>query len=324
MNRRALLVALGATPILLTRPTLAQTTNRARRVGLLILGVEDAVGRPLVTTFRERLQQLGWLVDQSLQIDVRWAGNDIRGTAAELVRSEPNVIVVQGTQGTEAVLLETRRIATVFVQVTDPAAAGFVASLSRPGGNVTGVANVASSIAGDRLRVLKDISPGVTRVLLIHDRNYPTPPGLLRATETAAGPLGLELIASGARDADELAHQIRDLASASNGGLVVLPSPFTVTHSQRIIELAAQHRLPAIYPLPNFPAAGGLISYGVNTPALWQEAATYVDRILRGANPGELPVHEPSVDIVVNQKTAKALGFIIPRRLLDRASKVID
>jgi len=226
--------------------------------------------------------------------------------------------------GIEAVFLETRTIPTVFVQVTDPAAAGFVASLSRPGGNVTGVANVASSIAGDRLRVLKDIAPDIVRVLLVHDRNYPTPPGLLRATESAATILGLELAASGARYANELENQIRDLARASNGGLVVLPSPFTGTHSERIIALAARHRLPAIYPKPNYAVAGGLISYGVNTSAMWQEAATYVDRVLRGARTGDLPVHETSVDIVVNLKTARALGLTIPPELLARAVKVIE
>ena len=214
-------------------------------------------------------------------------------------------------------LQETRTIPTVFVQITDPAATGFVASLARPGGNTTGVANFPASIAGDRVQVLKEIEPLIARVLLVHDSNCATPPALLRAAEAAATSLGLELSASGVSDADELENQIRDFARASNGGLVVFPSPFTVAQSQRIIGLAAQHHLPAIYPLPNFAVAGGLISYGVNTPALWQEAATYVDRVLRGANPADLPVHEPtSVDIVVNLKTAKALGLTIPPGLL--------
>jgi putative ABC transport system substrate-binding protein len=291
---------------------------------MLLLGVEDAVTRALVEAFRGRIEQLGWVVGRSLQLGVCWAADDVRKCAAELVRSAPDVIVVQGTLGTEAVLLETRTIPTVFVQVTDPAAAGFVASLSRPGGNVTGIANAASSIAGDRLHVLKDIAPDVAHVLLIHDRNYPTPPGLLRAAEAAAVTLGLQLAASGAGDAAELEDQIHNLARASNGGLVVLPSPLTGANGQFIIGLAARHHLPAIYPLPNYAAAGGMISYGVNTPVLWREAATYVDRILRGANAGELPVHEPGVDIVVNLKTAKALGFVIPPALLTRATEVIE
>jgi ABC-type uncharacterized transport system substrate-binding protein len=328
MIRRHFLAGLGGALIFSPALVTAQPTERIRRVGALVLGDDNATGQSLVAAFRERLEQLGWLVGCNIQIDVRWAGDDARATrsyAAELVRAAPDVILAHGTAGITAVLQETRTIPTVFVQVTDPAAAGFVASLLRPGGHVTGVANFGSSIAGDRLRALRELAPHIARALLVHDRNYPTPPGLLRAVETAATSLSIELTGTGARDGDELEAQIRDFSYASNGGLVVFPSPFTSTHRQRIIALAARHRLPAVYPLASYAEAGGLISYGVNTPAMWQEAGSYVHRLLRGENPGELPVREPrQADIVVNLRTAKALGLTMPPTLLTRASKVID
>jgi putative ABC transport system substrate-binding protein len=325
MNRREVLAALGGVPIFCAHPAIAQSPDRARRVGVVNLGVESTAQRSLLKTFVGRLEQLGWVLDRSLQVDVRWAGDDAARTAAELVRSGPDVVVAQGIEGLRAVLQETRTIPTVFVQITDPAAAGFVTSLTRPGGNTTGVANFPASISGDRVQVLKEIDPRLARILLVHDRNYATPPALLRAAEAAATSLGLGLSASGAGDADELENQIHEFARERNGGLVVFPSPFTVAQSQRIIGLAAQLNLPAIYPLPNFAVAGGLISYGVNTPALWQEAATYVDRILRGANPADLPVHVPtSVDIVANLKTARAMGLTIPPALLARGAKMIE
>ena len=329
MNRRTFLAMVGGASIASSSDAGSQPTERPRRVGALVLGADNPAGQSLVAMFRKRLEQLGWIVGRNLEIEVRWAGDDsrmARSHAAELVRAAPDVILAHGTAGIRAVLQETRVVPTVFVQVTDPVAGGFVASLSRPGGNVTGVANSGSSIAGDRLRALKDIAPHVARVLLVYDRNYPVPPGLLHATESTATALGVELVGADARDGDELEAQIRDFARRSNGGLIVLfPSPFTSTHRQRIIALAAAHRLPTVYPLASYAEAGGLIAYGVNTPAMWQEAASYVDRLLRGENPGELPVQEPKqVEIVVNLVTAKALGLTIPPAFLTRASKVIQ
>ncbi|HET8576257.1 MAG TPA: ABC transporter substrate-binding protein [Methylomirabilota bacterium] len=328
MNRRNFLAILGAASLLSPVVATAQPTVRTRRVAALVLTADNALGRSLVAAFRERLEGLGWIVGRNLQIDVRWVGDDGRMTssyAAEIVRTAPDVILAHGTAGITAVLQETHTIPTVFVQVTDPVASGFVTTLLRPGGNVTGVANFGPSIAGDRLRALKGIAPQLVRALLVHDRNYPTPPGLLRATELAATSLGVELVGTGARDVDEMKGQIRDFAPGPNGGLVVFPNPLARTHSQRIIALAAVHRLPAVYPLALYAEAGGLISYGVNTLATWQEAGSYVDRILRGANAGELPVQEPTqVDIVINLRTAKSLGLSIPPTLLAQARKVID
>lgn len=232
---------------------------------------------------------------------------------------------MQGTEGIAAVIQQTRSIPTIFVHVTDPVEAGFVSSISRPGGNVTGVANFPPSIAGDRVRMLKEFAPGISRLFLVHDLNYPTPPGLLRATEAAAKALGLEFIGSGVRDENELDKEVREFAQVASGALVVFPSPFTVAHAQRIVALAAQNRLPAVYPLPSFAVAGGLVSYGVNTPAMWQEAASYTDKVLRGAAPAELPVHVPQEpDIAINLKTADALGLTIPTALRARASRVIE
>jgi putative tryptophan/tyrosine transport system substrate-binding protein len=329
MNRRTFLAIVGGVSIVSTTDAGSQPAERARRVGALVLGADNTGGQSLVAMFRERLEQLGWIVGRNIQIEVRWAGNDgrmARSYAAELVRAAPDVLLAHGTAGITAVLQETRTIPTVFVQVTDPVAGGFVASLSRPGGNVTGIANFGSSIAGERLRALKDIAPNLARVLLLYDRDYPVPPGLFRATELTATSLGVELAGAGARDGEELEAQVRDFARGANGGLMILvPSPFTGTHRQRIIALAAVHRLPAVYPLASFAEAGGLIAYGVNTPAMWQEAGSYVDRLLRGENPGELPVQEPKqVDIVVNLMTAKALGLTIPPAFLNRASKLIQ
>jgi putative ABC transport system substrate-binding protein len=328
MNRRCFLVAFGGASVLSVPVAAAQPTERIRRIGALVLGADNAEGQSLVAAFRERLEQRGWAVGRNIQIDVRWAGDDgrmARSHAAAIVQAAPDVILAHGTAGIAAVLQETRTIPTVFVQVTDPVAGGFVTSLSRPGGNVTGVANFGSSVAGDRLHILKDIAPYVGRALLVYDRNYPTPPGLLRATELAASSLGVELTGPGARDGDELETQIREFARASKGGLVVFPSPFISTQRPRIIALAALHRLPAVYPLASYAEAGGLISCGVNTPAMWREAGSHVDRLLRGENPGEVPVQEPTqLDIVLNLRTAQALGLTIPRALLTRATRVIQ
>jgi putative ABC transport system substrate-binding protein len=331
MNRQAFLSALGAFGFGLAAACTAraQPVDRARRVGLLLLGTGDAPSLALLSVFRERLQRVGWTTDRQLQIDHRWAGEDARGVAIALVRSAPDVVVAQGTVGIHAVLeamrLESRTIPTVFVQLADPVGAKVVTSLERPGGHVTGVANFPASINGDRVRVLKDIAPHLGRVLLVHDRNYPTPPAFVRAVETAAASLALDLRDAGARDADELEQRIREGARGPGAGLVVFPSPFTVAQAERIAALAAELRLPAIYPLPEYAAAGGLLAYGVDTPAMWQETAHLVDHILRGADPATLPVHVPtSVHIVVNARAAKALGLALPPALLVRAAKVID
>lgn len=331
MNRQAFLVALGAFGFGFAAACAvrAEPVDRVRRVGLLLLGTGDAPSQALLSMFRERLQRVGWSIERQLQMDVRWVGQDARGAASALVRSAPDVVVAQGTVGIHAALdamkQENRTIPTVFVQLADPVAAKVVSSLERPGGHVTGVANFPASINGDRVRVLKDIAPHLGRVLLVHDRNYPTPPAFLRAVQAAAASLALDLRDAGARDADELEQQIREGARGHSAGLVVLPSPFTVAQAERITRLAAQLRLPAIYPLPEYVAAGGLLAYGVDTPGMWQEAARLVDLVLRGADPATLPVHVPtSVHIVVNAKAAQALGLALPPALLAQAAKVVE
>jgi putative ABC transport system substrate-binding protein len=331
MNRQAFLSALGAIGLGLAAAgsARAQPVDRARRVGLLLLGTGDAPSQALVSVFRERLQRRGWTAERQLQIDVHWAGGDAGRADGELVRSAPDVVVAQGTVGIHAALeamkVGQRTIPTVFVQLADPVAAKVVTSLERPGGHVTGVANFPASINGDRVRVLKDIAPQLGRVLLVHDRGYPTPPAFARAVEAAAASLALELRDAGARDAAELEERIREGARGHSAGLVVFPSPFTVAQAERIAGLAAELRLPAIYPLPEYAAAGGLIAYGVDTPGMWEETARLVDDLLRGADPATMPVHVPtSVHIVVNARAAKALGLALPQALLARAAKGIE
>ena len=331
MKRQAFLSALGSIGLGLAAAgrARAQPVDRVGRVGLLLLGTGDGPSQALLSVFREHLQRLGWTAERQLRIDVHWAGGDAGRSAGDLVRSAPDVVVAQGTVGIHAVLevmkLDKRTIPTVFVQLADPVAAKVVTSLERPGGHVTGVANFPASINGDRVHVLKGIAPHLDRVLLVHDRSYPTPPAFARAVETAAASLALEVRDAGARDAGELELLIREGARGHNAGLVVFPSPFTVAQAERIAALAAELRLPAVYPLPEYAAAGGLIAYGVDTSGMWKDAARLVDDILRGADPATLPVQVPtSVHIVVNARAAKALGLALPQLLLARAAKVIE
>jgi putative ABC transport system substrate-binding protein len=207
--------------------------------------------------------------------------------------------------------------------VTDPVAEGYVQSLSRPGGNVTGIANPGSAISGDRLRALKEIAPKMTRAMVIHDAKYQTPPGLLRAAEAEAVSLKIGLTLSGVRDVEDMERQIGEFARQGNGGLVVIQNPFFGRHKDRIVALSDIHRLPAMYPFAEFVEAGGLISYGVNVSEMWREAASYVNKILRGTDPGILSVQEAKPQIAINLKAAKSLGLTVPKTLLGRASKVI-
>ncbi len=236
------------------------------------------------------------------------------------------MILSQGTISLRA-LVERKITAApiVFVQVTDPVGERFVESLARPGGNITGFANFGSAVARDRLRFLKNVVPGVTRVMVVRDAAYPTPPGLIRDTELEAQSLGIELHAVGMKDVGELDSTISGFGHVPNGALVVLSDPFTGIQMSRIIRLAEQHRLPAIYSLAAYADAGGLLSYGVNLPVMWRGAAEYIDRILRGAKPNDLTVQQPAdPEIVVNMKTATTLGLTLPAAVLGRATRIIQ
>jgi putative ABC transport system substrate-binding protein len=325
MDRRGF-ITLGGTAVLATVLTRAQ--SRTQRVAVL-LTVDSPAGRSSLAAFQERLGQLGWNVGRNVQIDPYWAGVDgdrMRAYVAELVRTNPDVILSTGTIGMTALVeQEITAIPIVFVQVTDPIAAGFVSSLTRPNANVTGFANFGSSVGADRLRLLRDLAPALRRVMIIYDASYPTPPGLIRSTENEAETLGIELQEGGVHDVNQLERDVSQFGRASNGGLVVLADPFTGTQIDRIVRLADNYRLPAVYALSSFAEAGGLLSYGVNVVLMWREAASYVDRILRGTKPTELPVQEPTEpEIVVNLKTAKALGLTLPSGVLSRASRLIQ
>ena len=325
MDRRAFIALAGLT-VLATALTRAQA--RIPRVGVL-LTVDSPAGRSSLAAFQERLGQLGWNVGRNLQIHSYWAGVDgdqTRAYVRELVRTNPDVILSTGTIGMTALVEQkVTAIPIVFVQVTDPVAAGFVRSLARPEANVTGFANFGSRVGADRLRLLRDIAPALTRVMLVYDASYPTPPGLVRSTETEASTLGIELQAAGVHDANHLERDISQFGRTSNSGLVVLADPFTGAHVDRIVRLAADYQLPSVYALASVAEAGGLLSYGVNVRVMWRDAASDVDRILRGTRLTDLPVQEPTEpEIVVNLKTAKVLGLTLPPAVLRRAGRLIQ
>jgi ABC-type uncharacterized transport system substrate-binding protein len=326
MNRRGFIMVLGGAAIPSITARVSHAADRVRRIGVLHLLTDDATGRSALTQFQDRLRKLGWTVGRNALIDARRASDDIKraeANAAELVQTAPDVILAHGTVSLKAVLQATRSIPIVFVQVTDPVAEGYVQSLSRPGGNVTGIANPGSAISGARLRALKEIAPQITRAMVIHDANYRTPPGLLRAAEGEAAPLKIDLTMSGVRDAEDMERQIGEFSKRGNGGLVVIQNPFFASHKDRIIALAELHHLPAVYPFASFVEAGGLMSYGVNIGEMWREAASYVNKILRGADPGKLLVQEAKPELVINARTTKMLGLKLPTTLLGISGKVI-
>jgi putative ABC transport system substrate-binding protein len=295
----------------------AQQADRVRRVGLLLPTSESNPEiRALLTAFKQRLQNLGWIDGRNVQYDYRFVGEStehIRTGAKELVAVAPDVIVGYTGPGLAALLRETRAIPIVFVAVSDPVESGFVTSPARPGGNVTGFHNFENAIGGKWLEVLKEIAPGVRRVAVVHNPDITANVAFLHAAEAAPTSLGMTVTAAGVRDAADIESALTAFAREPNGGLIVTPSPTTITKPELIISLAARLGLPAIYPYRNFPTNGGLVSYGFDPAERWQGAASYVDRILHGANPGKLTVQAPTkFKLVINLKTAKALGLTIP------------
>ena len=306
----------------------AQAPASAMRRVAALLTIDSAAGRASLAAFQQRLLQLGWADGRNIRIDLYFGGADGAATPKHVTaisRSKPDVIFAVGTVGITALMAQKVTTPIVFVQVTDPVAARVVRGVERPGANITGFANFGSTVGRDRLRLLKSVAPQTARALLVYDAAYPTPAGLIRSTEAEAQALGIELGAAGMRTEGELEAAIGALGGATNGALVVLSDPFTGANVGRIIRLAERHRLPAIYALAAFADAGGLISYGVNIPVMWQGAASYVDRILRGEKPGDLPVQEPAdPEIVVNLATAKSLGLVLPSAVINRATRILQ
>jgi putative ABC transport system substrate-binding protein len=300
-----------------------------RRIGLLNPFAEsDPEVQANVATFRQALQKLGWTDGRKVRIDFRWGGADagrIRAHAKELVDLNPDVILVITALALQPLLQETRSIPIVFTQIADPVGAGLVASLARPGGNITGFTVAEYSMSGKLLEVLKEVAPQVTRVAVILHPDQIPQAGMLRVIEAAAPSFRVQVMAGGARDVAELERAIDQFAREPNAGLIVLPNPVTLGNRKLIIAMAARHRLPAAYTYRYLVAEGGLISYGIDLSDQYRQAASYVDRILRGEKPADLPVQQPTkFERAVNLKTAKALGLDAPATLLGRADEVIE
>jgi putative ABC transport system substrate-binding protein len=305
--------------------------ERMRRIGMLMAHAEsDPEFKAYVGAFREGLQKLGWTEGRNIRIEARWGALDDaesrKHSAQELVALQPDVILAQNTPPTASMLQQTRSIPIVFVIVADPVGSGFVQSLARPGGNATGFTVMEPTITGKWLELLKEISPRVRRAaFLFNPATAPYADTYLRPYKIAAASLGLDAIAAPVHDIPELESVIAAQARGSNGSLIVMPDGFLNVHRADIISLAARYRVPAIYPWRFFPELGGLMSYGSEQRELFRLAATYVDRILRGAKPSELPVQAPvKFELVINLKTAKTLGLDVPLQLQQRADDVIE
>jgi putative tryptophan/tyrosine transport system substrate-binding protein len=307
----------------------AQRPDQLRRIGFVASTAEsDPEEKLLVAAFRKGLEELGWTDGRNVQIDYRFGRGDallMPKLAKELVELRPEVIVAASTVAATAVRQQTLSIPIVFVQVPDPVAAGFVTNLARPEGNITGFTNFEFSIGGKWLEVIKEYAPGVSRVAVVFDPANPSWAAYLRTIEAAAPSFSVHLTPAGVRDAAEIETSITAFAREPNGALVVLPGPAITRHRGPIIAIAARHRLPAIYPYRLFVTNGGLMSYGGDVADLYNQAASYVDRVLKGAKPADLPVQLPTkFELVINLKTAKALGLTVPPTLLARAGEVIE
>jgi putative ABC transport system substrate-binding protein len=328
MRRRAFLTLLGgaaAWPL----AARAQQSERIRRIGVLTVFAErDLEAKAWLTAFQDGLQQLGWMQGRNLSIDYRWADDDpdrLRTYAAELVRMAPDVLFAGASPALAALHQQTRSLPIVFVQVSDPVKLGFVANIARPGGNITGFTNFEHAIGGKWLELIRDTAPDAMRVLVIFEPDLPAQLAYLQAIEAAAPTFRVELVRAAVRNAAETERAIDAFAQEPKGALIVAPSALGIGHRDLIVALAARHHLPAIYPYPLFARSGGFISYGVDSADLYRRAASYVDRILKGAKPGDLPVQLPTkFELVVNLKTAKALGLTIPEPFLQHADEVIE
>jgi putative ABC transport system substrate-binding protein len=328
MRRRPFITLLGGAAVwpLAAR---AQQSGRMRRIGVLVaLSADDALAQARNAAFLQGLADLGWRVGRNVQIDFRWGAGDTARYpkhAAELVELAPDVILAVGASVVWPVLHATRTVPVVFVQVTDPVGAGYVASLARPGGNATGFTLFEFGISAKWIEFLKQIAPSMTRAAVLLDPMVPAGLGMLGAIQTIATSLRVELTPISLRDAPEMERAVTTFASGSNGGLIVLPGAPAIRYREQIIAQAAQNRLPAIYPYRYFVEAGGLISYGPDEIEQYRQAAGYVDRILRGEKPADLPVQAPvKYELVLNLKTAKTLGLDVPPSLLARADEVIE
>ena len=328
MKRRQFITVLGSA-VAWPLAARAQQGERVRRVGVLIpFAANDAQPQPRIAAFLQGLQQLGWIDGRNMRIEYRWsAGNadETRKNAAELAALAPDVILAPGSGAAAPLLQATRSVPIVFAHVPDPVGAGLVNSLARPGGNVTGFMSFEYGLGGKWLELLKQIVPGVKRAAVIRDPAITSGIGQWGAINAVAPSVGLEVIPMNVRDADEIERAVAAFARGANDGLIVTGSGLAVVHRDLIVTLAARHKLPTVYYDRYFVAAGGLISYGPDYLEIYRQAAVYVDRILKGEKPADLPVQAPTkYELVINLKTAKALGLEIPQTVLARADEVIE
>jgi len=303
--------------------------DRVRRIGVLMaLAADDPTGQARLVAFVQGLQEWGWTGGRNVRIDTRWAAGDaerFRNYAAELVALAPDVILASGGTGVGALLQATRTVPIVFTQTNDPVGAGYVDSLAQPGGNVTGFTNMEYGMSGKYLELLKEIIPRMVRAAVLRDPTIPQGIGQFSAIQAVAPSLGVELRPIDVHDARDIERAVTAFARSANGGLIVTGSSLTAVHRDLIITLAAQHKLPAIYWERFFVIAGGLISYGPDSIDPHRRAASYVDRILKGEKPADLPVQAPTkYELAINLKTAKALGLAVPQSLLTSADEVIE
>jgi putative ABC transport system substrate-binding protein len=331
MRRREFITLGGAAAAGWPLAARAQQPERVRRIGVLMgagVDTDDLDARARMMAFRQELQQLGWADGRNVQIDHRIASGDadnIRRHTTELAALAPDVIVVTGAAGASPMLQATRTIPVVFTAVVDPVGAGYVESMARPGGNATGFISLEYSLSAKWIELLKEIAPSVTRVAVLRDPAISAGTGQFGVIQSSAPSLRMDVSPINVRDAALIERSVAAFAEVPNGGLIATASALTVVHRDLIISLAARHRLPAVFHRRLFVAAGGLISYGFDIIDQYRRAAGYVDRILKGEKPADLPVQAPTkYELVLNLKTAKALGLTVPQQLLARADEVIE
>jgi putative ABC transport system substrate-binding protein len=326
MKRREFITGLAGAAV--WSAALAQQSPKTKRIGMLLpragIGEQESVAAGL-----QRLEELGWRDGENLQIDRRWISTvdaeHLRAQAADLVGTAPAVLWVLSNPMLAVLRQTTRDVPTVFVQVADPVGSGFVESLARPGGNITGFTNFEDMMAGKWLELLREVQPGTNRVLILLHPETAAHRAFLRSIETAAEMLKIAVIPAEIRNPSDIERAIGSLAGQSDSGLIPLPHPLTSNSRDIIIALAERYRLPAVYPFRYFATAGGVLSYGSDAVDLWRRSASYIDRILRGAKPGDLPVQAPTkYELVINLRTARALGLKVPPTILARADEVIE
>jgi putative tryptophan/tyrosine transport system substrate-binding protein len=329
MHRRDFMMLLGGTAAAHSLAARAEQPERMRQIGWLVgLREQDPEAQSRNTVIVRALSDLGWIVGRNLHIEYRYLVGDSQRfdiQAAELVALAPDVLIANSTPATRALQQASSTIPIVFVQVLDPVGSGVVTNLARPSGNVTGFTNFEVSMGGKWLELLKEVSPLITRVALIFNRHTAAFAGILRSMETSAASLAIDISTRGVNDPTELEPAIAAAAREPGGALVLFPDIFTAAYHAQIVALAKQYKLPAVYPFRFFTSGGGLMSYGIDTPDLFRRMAGYVDQILKGAKPGDLPVQAPNkFELVINLKTARELGLEISPKLLAVADEVIE